>query len=398
MVTNDFRRIVPEESEEFRDFIQYSFFPKKGSAVPDQTPVANMYRNGYDAYGYFEDDDLRFGILGTELDATVRGGDTRASIMQYATTPPEHRRTGVFKRALEEVFESLSQRGVPFLIGRAFKDGVWDRLGFGRICNWTRWRFRTDVLLTAVDEPRGRFRRFDLSDWRDLDAVYEQYTDRYTVSFDRTEEYWRTVVAPFGKPEHIAGWTVDGELRGYVVYKFAPGELTTLQEVDMAYVDQEAQRHLLYFMGNNDSQADVGLVFGPEGESKFDLVDEPDTVEAQVHGGPILRITDVERALTVPSYPSDVTASLTIAVDDSMIPDNDGRFELTVREGTASCIPTDDEPDVEADAESLARLLVGYRDISTLEGLTDITVNDEATRETVGRLFPERPSFIRDEV
>lgn len=399
MVKRDAKRILPDENEEFLDFVQYSFFPDNGPVVRKDGPLSNLYSAGYDCYGYFEDDELRFGLLGTDLDATVRGGETTVSVMRYAATPPEHRRTGALKRGMETIFGSKADLGVPFIFGRAFKPGMYQVVGVGRVCNWQRTRFRTDVLLSAVDEPRGRFRRLDRSDWHELDAVHRRFADGFSLSLDRTEGYWRSLLNPFGKPHHIAGWEVDGELRGYIVYKFSSGgEHDTIHEVDMGYVDHEAYRHLLYYLGNHDSQARLASVVGPEGQSPFDVVDRPDTVEVQVYTGPILRVADVKRGLEVPSYPTDVTDSVTIRVVDDLLPENDGRYELSVRDGEAKCVPTDAKPDATAEIGAVARLLVGFRDVETLENLTGLTVHDDAVREILASMFPEEPSFVRDEV
>lgn len=399
MSDGEVRRILPEENKQFLDYIQYSFFPENGSVVRKDGPLSNLYQSGYDCFGYYEDDDLRYVLIGHELDATLRGGETSVSILRYGTTPPEYRRTGSLKQGIAAIFQSHADMGIPFVLGRAFKPGLYEKVGMGRICNWQRCRFRTDVLLSAVDEPRGRFRRLARSDWPKLDEVHRQFADRSSLSLDRTEGYWRSLINPFGQPHHIAGWEVDGELRGYVVYKFSSGgEHDTIHEVDIGYVDHEAYRHLLYYLGNHDSQARLATVVGPEDQSPFDVVARPDTVEAQVFTGPILRITDIERGFEAVSYPDDIADSVTIRVVDDLLPENDGRYELSIRDGRGTCTPTDAEPDVTASIATVARLLAGFRDVETLENLTDLAVHDADTRGMLAATFPERRSFVRDEI
>lgn len=102
-----------------------------------------------------------------------------------------------------------------------------------------------------------------------------------------------------------------------------------------------------------------------------------------------VRLLDVPGALTARGWLTD--GELVLDVDDPFLGDHD-RYLLTVRDGTADCVPTDREPDLSLDIRDLGSLYLGGTTPSTLVRAGQIRTHrpDAATRaDTLFRA--ERP-------
>ena len=129
------------------------------------------------------------------------------------------------------------------------------------------------------------------------------------------------------------------------------------------------------------------------------------------------RMVDVSRALSALSYPADIEADLTIAVADDTAGWNDGRFRLSIADGTGTCEPTDDGPeggsgvdvDVGTSADSgsgsvdlttsiatLSQVAVGYLSVERAERVGDFEIASTDARNTLAAAFPPGEPFLRE--
>ncbi len=393
----EYRPITDPGHEDLVDYLKYSFLPAGRSLFGDGE-VSRIDGELYDAFGFYDGDTVMAVGIETDLGATVRGEDTTINVAQFLATPPEHRRRGVVSEGLPKLFEALYERETPFLIGREFEPGFYDHFGISKISNWGRWTCEPSALVSAVEDPVGEFRRLEPDSWERLNAVYDEYRQRYSISLDRPDPYWESIVAPFEKSHRIVGWERDGELRGYLVYELAAGGGGTIKEVDMGYVDHEAYRHLLHYLGLHEPQVSDATFVRPEDETVFDLVDRPGDLTVNVIPATILRTVDVPTALETISYPDGVAESVVLDVRDSLLSWNDRTFELSVGGGTGTCDPTEASADARLDVAVVSKLVAGYRDVGTLERIADLAVETDEARTALARMFPQRNSFVRDEV
>lgn len=347
-------------------------------------------------YGYEGDDlQIQMAVGRITADGEVRDGETSLDVFTHGVILPEYRRTGVIRQVVPELLSQSADDGVPFVLTREFAEGVYDQFGLGRISNRAVWTCPPGALASAPKSLRGTFTRLSPDDWQALDRVHEAYRQRYSIGVARSPDYWQWILRDVrGDPYRIAGWRVDGQLRGYIVYKlqFDP---PTFTEVDMGYVDTETFRHLLYYVSGHETEAKHAQFQGPETGRVYDIA-SAGAVSCEIRPETVLRVTDVQAALETPTYPTDDV--ITVAVTDRLLDRNDDTFELSVTDGVGECTPTTEtEPDVETSVAALARLVAGYRPVETLCETTDLSVASESVASRLSALFPERQSFLRDD-
>jgi predicted acetyltransferase len=269
---------------------------------------------------------------------------------------PETRRRGYVADMLDGLHRELRGDGTPFAVLWPFDYGFYRRLGYEQVGQYARLTVPPDELsaVAAGAADDGAFVRLDADDWAELDAVHAAWADE-GLAVDRTESWWRRqVFEHWSDDPYVYGWRDDdGDLGGYVVYTFEDGDGgsddRTLVVYELAATDERARRHCLRFLRDHDSQ--VGAVRLTDRVDRAtalrDALDDPRAADVEVRPGPMLRAVDLPAAVAAIPFSPGAEATLVVRVVDDACPWNDGRFELTVADGSGRLEPLDDAPEGE---------------------------------------------------
>lgn len=395
----ELRPVGADHVDQFEEYVQYGFWPEQGSdpaAWNDAHIPDAIIDDGGERWGLFVDGSLKVAAIEFGFRAHFRGDWYDVAGVSSGVTPPEFRRQGHTLQLAPRLLQRLRERDVDFVSGWEFNTGFWRRFGLALAGTVTRWQCSPGILRTAVDARTGSYRRVSPDSWRVLDDIHREHVGRFEHTVDRTETWWRELVLDaFDQQPHVAIWEHDGEPRGYVVYRMIGGG-DVLNVEDIGYVDREAYRHLLHYLGLHDGRIDEVMLQGPERTELYDLVRDPAALECQVEPGPSVRIVDVASALSQLAYPDDAEGTVAIDVRDEIVDWNDRTVRLAVADGSADCEPTDDDPDVSVDIATLSQLVAGYRPARALARTQDLTIHDEAAGDVLSAAFPAREVFLFD--
>lgn len=388
----DYRPISAKYEDEYKQFLRYAFEPENG-VEPDEDGDEDTELG--DRRGLFDGDDLLCVCKHYWFTTRIRGDWHEMAGLSAVASPPESRRRGLVREMLAESLAEYRENDVYFSALWPFSYEFYGKYGWATVTKYTKYETTPDAL--ALDtEPTGEFRRLDADDWELLVPVFDVHSERFALSTDRTEDWWRErVFKGWQKDPYAYAWMRDGEVRGYVVYTVRDGDdgkRLDLQEV--VYADDEAYRHLLRFAQYHDSQVETVQFYDSENTTLLDLVDDPREVECEVHTGPMFRLVDVPRALETVGYP-DVDGTVTFRVTDPLVEWNDGTFELDT-EGAVSCDRTDADPDVTTDVNALSQLVAGYYSVEDAERFGKFEVHGDDARARLDVLFPKRAVFLRE--
>lgn len=420
-VDAEYRPVSADEDEEFRDLLRYAFRPAEGPRDPSEDGGSDLGENR----GMYVGDDLRAACRHHFWETTVRDATVDLAGLSAVASPPESRRKGLVAAMLAESLAEYRDRGCEFAALWPFDRSFYDRYGWGS-ANARAVVSCAPAELSALDEgdgsgygageyDPGEFRRLDADDWALADEVYRDHAARYDLSIDRSEDWWRErTFDGWSTTPFVYGVERAGELVGYLRYEVDDGagrDDRTLVVHESAWRDDDAFRDLLRFAYYHDSQVGEVEFRGVAGGHLRDLLDVVDA-DHEVRGGPMVRVVDVERALSAVRYPENVTSEVSLAVRDSVVPANDGRFRLSVADGTGTVERLDgasggnDVSDGAADVvvgcsvAALSELVVGYRAVGALSRVSNLAVTADADDETalvrLGRVFPPRAVFLRD--
>jgi predicted acetyltransferase len=327
---------------------------------------------------------------------------------------------------LDELLAEFRHEGTDFSVLWPFEYEFYRRFGWAKANDYTQVTLPAEALAAVAPDPAGEFVRLDADDWAALEAVRDEWATE-ALAVRRSEAFWRgRLFTSWRSDPYVYGWERDGDLRGYLLYRVEDGddgEGKTMAVEELAGVDREATDHLYRFCRNHDSQVESVRLRRGGDTTLLDRLTDPRAATVERKPGPMVRVVDVERALSALSYPADVSGTLTLSVADPRCDWNDGRFELSVADGRGSVrrlsppsdgaaagAETDTDAAAEADADAaaeaeadvrlgvgpLSQLAVGAVSAETLVTYGNATVADESVAETLAALFPPEPVYLRE--
>ncbi|MET8759748.1 GNAT family N-acetyltransferase [Lentzea sp. NPDC004782] len=311
------------------------------------------------------------GILTREI--TVPGGlQAPVGAVTVVTVKPGHRRRGVASLLMKTQLHGMHESGEPLAILWASEGSIYRRFGYGELA--------TSINRMTMPTRMAFHPGVSVSDTRIRQVTREEALPFMREVHDRVR---RTRVGWLSRVE--ATWDVqlaDGEVdrdgltsfryclhpEGYVVFRVKGGrsprgpvdELHVKElvcETEQAYVD------LYRFLLDIDLAAEISFYTATD-DPILHMVDNPRQVSRDLGDALWLRIVDLDRALPLRRYSSDVDTVL--AVEDSFCPWNTGRWRFTVKGGEAVVTRTEDPADVSLDIASLGSAYLGGVRLSVL--------------------------------
>ncbi len=392
-----YTQIDDDGAETVYEYMQYGFRPQNGPVEFDPDDIRKPIGDRRGLYVDGEEEPVAI-CRHYWFDVSVRGQTHPGAGLTSVITPPEHRRNGYVSEILAETLTEYEERDRHFSILRPFDYGFYRSFGWDTANEVRNYECPVETLAFAAETlgAAGEYRQLGVDSFDTVAPVYESFSDNYSLTIERDAEWWRhRVCYSRDNDPYVYAWFKDGEPRAYLVFRFTGDyHSRTMKVREFAYTDEEALHAVLAFCYNHDSQADT-IEFHAADDSVFrDLLTSPDDVECTLSTGPMVRVVDVESTLSALSYPA-VEDEIVLSVSDDFADWNDGRFRLSVSDATGRCEPTVADPTARLDIAALSQLAVGHRSATALAraGRLDATGN---AIETLDRLFPATPVYIRD--
>src|SRR5688572_18177577 len=161
---------------------------------------------------------------------TVPGGEVGAAGLTGVGVRPDQRRRGILRRMMTWLHDDARRRGEPVAVLGASEAAIYQRFGYGQ--GTTQSTFSVDPARVQFREPvpadpSRRIRMVDEDEAARLfPAVYDAVRGDIPGSVDRSELKWRLYMVGDadwmrhgGGPKYRAVLEVDGQPRGYVIYR-----------------------------------------------------------------------------------------------------------------------------------------------------------------------------------
>jgi predicted acetyltransferase len=224
------------------------------------------------------------------------------------------------------------------------------------------------------------------ADRAEVEGAYQAWARVRSGALDRGEYIWRRVRTP--RQGVARGFLVRGAkgVEGYLyaTQRARPGGMGyDLVLTDFVALSAHAARSLLGLLADHRSTGELCVWHG--GFPDPLLFEQPEiATTVELHEQFMLRIVHVEAALRARGYPR-VDADIELDVADSELPDNNGKYRLVVRGGSAE-VTRGGSGKVRLDVRALATLYSGYLRASDLARSGRIT-GDASSLETLEALF-----------
>jgi predicted acetyltransferase len=388
---SEYRPLDPGDYEEFDRFARYAFAPERGPL--DAEAGRSVGSALFDLRGLY-DGGLKSGCRRYTFEARVRDGIERVGGLGALATPPEYRSQGYASELCRAVCREYSAEGIDLVVLWPFATRFYERMGWATAHDL--YEFALPPGAAPAHEPRGRYRRLRVDDWERLRSVETAAASGVGLAMRRSEAWWRerTLTTWTGGAEpFIYGYERNGDLAGYLVYTVEDSDTheRTLSVGAVGSVDREAHRSTLEFLRRHGAQVDNVELTVPTDSQLLALAERPEAVTCERVPGPMVRLTTVD-ALTGLDW-SALDEPLTVAVEDPLVPENDGRVRIS--EGGLDDPGEDADPELRVDIGTLTQMYVGRYDPATARRVAGLSATG-SLRESLTGLFPERQNCLRE--
>lgn len=284
---------------------------------------------------------------------------------------PERMGQGLARRLMRGHLRELRRRGVPLSTLYPATVSLYRSVGYGQ--GGTRTSLVVGTGGLGFAQPEHRIRPMGEGDAERVEALYQARARLENGFMDRAGYLWDRVRRPRSSPAR--GFIVEGPA-GVEGYTFL-GNIPTRQLqppmykvaiVDMIATNAAAARKLWALVGARRSMAAEATYSGPLGGIEVGVL--PELPKARVAGlwTWMIRLADVDLALTARGWSPLVEGELHLDVVDGLLPDNAGPRTLKVGDGKAE-VARGGDGKLKIDVRGLASLYTGFRTAEALAGL-----------------------------
>ncbi|MFF6792071.1 GNAT family N-acetyltransferase [Streptomyces filamentosus] len=321
---------------------------------------------------------------------------------------PSHRRRGVLNAMMRHQLDELRARGEFLSVLLASEAPIYGRYGYGPATYTQRMtvaRHQADFARPRAYGTAGApetapgsdsapgsgsgsgsvevLRRAECGEI--LEEVYDRYRRAQHGALSRPRRWWaRGAGQPpvAAAPRYVAVHRdAAGVPDGYAVYSL---DGTTLSVDETIALDDAVFTALVRFVLGHDLVTEVVLKHLPPGHPlRWQLADLR-AAQASETDWLWVRLLDVPRALTARGWSAD--GELVLDVTDPFLGGRE-RLLLTVRDGRATCVPTDREPDLSLDVADLGAVYLGGTAPGTLVRAGHVRAHHPAAVALADALF-----------
>ncbi|MDQ1538156.1 MAG: hypothetical protein QOE58_2549 [Actinomycetota bacterium] len=302
--------------------------------------------------------------------------------LSWVSVHPDHRRRGVLRSMMTHHLSQLREQGLAIGGLHAAEVPIYGRFGYGISSVELELELERGAAFTApnLDDEAGTVTtRFVAADSDDAAKVVHElhlHCAQGTLgSVTRPERMARRIFVDLPKarrgrePLQVLLAHVDGVPTGYAVFSRksewkdfrAKG---TVQVGELAAGSPATALALARRLVDFDLTTSITIGGRGANDPLLWWAGGPRAVKVTGSDALWLRLIDVGAALTARGYSS--ACDVVLDVVDPVCPWNEHRWRLTVGpEGTATCVPTTDEPDVRLPVQALGAAYLGSRTLAT---------------------------------
>ncbi|MCG8926197.1 GNAT family N-acetyltransferase [Lentzea sp. CC55] len=311
------------------------------------------------------------GVLTREL--TLPGGvQAGVGAVTVVGVKPGHRRRGMASLLMRTQLDDIRRAGESIAVLWASEGSIYRRFGYGEYASSlakltmpTRMPFHPGVSVSPA-RIRQVAREEAMPFMRE---VHDRVRRVKTGWLSRVEKSWEVHLADAeGDRGGLTSYRYCLHPEGYVVFRVkhnsdSGGPKHELHVRELVCETDQAYADLYRFLLDLDLAGSISF-FTAADDPVLHMVDNPRKVMRELTDALWLRVVDVEKALPLRRYSSDVDSVL--EVEDRFCPWNSGRWRFTAKDGEAVVTRTEDPADVSLDVAALGSAFLGGARLSVL--------------------------------
>jgi predicted acetyltransferase len=335
------------------------------------------------------------GLVNLPMGMFFGGKSVPVAAITGVAIAPEHRGSGAATHLMRELVREAHRDGTPISALYPATQPLYRKAGYELAGAYYTSQIPTRAIDVRCDELTVR--RMEERDKDAVRAVYTSVARERNGNFARCEWLWRRITdMPWAK---TMSYVVEGEagIEGYVAFTHQPEPLVRYELIvnDLIAATPRAHRQLLAFLGAHRSMAPT-FTFHPAPADPFlHLLAEQETHAIQKRIDWMLRIVDVDRALTARGWATGARGALHLEVEDDLVETNSARFVLEV-EGGAARVRRGGEGALRLHVRALATMYTGFLTPFALHRIGRLQAQALADLELAARLFAGEQPWMPD--
>jgi predicted acetyltransferase len=363
----EFRAITDDELDPFVRTVESAF---SGSATPEELTRIRKTAEVDRHHAAFEDGRIVGGAAAISFRMTVPGGPAipTAGITAVGVSPT-HRRRGITTELMRLQLEDIHRRGEPLAALFASEGSIYGRFGYGVASFVSTLEIDTDrSAFVRGYRPSGRVLLLDDTSARPIEKrIYDAATPARPGMMAVDDARFDARFMDFGEDKdstwfHAVHETDAGDPDAYAIYKVKhewPDHMPKLELTvrEAQALTPQAHANIWRYLCEIDLVRVIRADNRPADEPLMWRLAEPRRLRYHMVDGLYVRVVDLPCALEARRYSDD--GHVVMEVEDHFCPWNEGRYELAVRDGAATCGRTQDEPDLSCTASDLGAVYLG---------------------------------------
>ncbi|KAF3884149.1 MULTISPECIES: GNAT family N-acetyltransferase [Nostocales] len=285
-------------------------------------------------------------------------GNSRVPMVGLAAVgiAPEHRGDGSAIALLEHTLKECQTNGVPIsclypATQRLYRKAGYEQGGF--FCSW-------EILTQSIQIKEQPLPLLEVSpEEKAFYNLYQQKAQFNNGYLDRHQAIWKQIIKPDNNETvyaYLIG-TVE-QPQGYIIFsQHQDRDSSFIRIRDWVVLTPVAGQTVWSFLANHRSQIQSVCWKGSAIDSLTLLLPEQ-TARQKATSRWMLRIVDVAKALEKRGYFSTTQAELHLEIKDNLLPENNGKFILSVANGRGE-VRSGGKGEMKLDIRGLAPLYTG---------------------------------------
>lgn len=367
-------------------------FKERALRLHAEDPTANFY-------GLFRNGRLLGIMCFYDFDMSFLGARVPAGGVGQVAVDLTHKKEHVAKEMMSYFLQHYRERGTPIVLLYPFRPDFYANMHFGYGPKMSQYRIKPAAFPKGSSKAHVRY--LGLEDKQAIVDCYNRFTERTHGMIYKTEREMRGLLQ--NQQNQIVGCEMDGQLWGYLVYTFEPGDTFITNDIhirEWIYETPEALSELLTFL---HSQADQirDVIVDTQDEDFHHLLLDPRNGsgrllpsvyhESNAQGvGLMYRLVDLPGMFDLLGERdfAGQSCTLRLTVDDSFLPENAGSSLLRFEAGRMQRLDGGShDVEVHLDVARFSSLLAGTVSFSSLYSYGLAQISDPDYVEIVTRLF-----------
>jgi predicted acetyltransferase len=312
-----------------------------------------------------------------------------------------HRRRGLLRRMMQDMFDRALQRGEPLAMLSASEGSIYGRFGFSPATLRTRWEIeRTQAQLRPTEWSSGSLELTDAATARTAwPAIHETVRRTRVGELSAQPDQWARLSdsadGTAGPLRYLAHrdsqGTVDGIANFRLPWSPVIEQTGTLVVEGLHAATTDAYRAMWQLLLDFDLTRKVVAAGRPGDEPLRWMLENPRAMRITRQSDNLwMRLLDVPRALESRTYNVPGTVVLHIE-SDPMLPRNEGTWRLDGGPDGACCTRVTTQPDLVLDIQALGSLYLGGASPSLLAAAGRIREHRPDVASLLSRMFRADP-------